>query len=111
MKFQWQIIEMRDPSILPDTPDGSGQAWLLRYVKVVLTFILAAILILFTLGFMLIFVLPAMAIVGGIVLWRWRRLLKLQPSLFQNQQSHVKHSGQAQPIQKNDSHDEEIIDI
>lgn len=90
--IEWRVIEQRDQVAWSDGRNPSTQApravsGVMSGVLAILTLVATGITAVFAFSFLLLVVLPVMLVVGGIAMWRWRRLFKAQAELFRRQRS------------------------
>lgn len=90
--IEWRVIEQRDQVAWSDGRNPSTQAprgvsGIVSGLLAVLTLVATGVMAVFAFSFLLVVVLPVMLIVGGVAIWRWRRLLRAQAELFRQQRS------------------------
>lgn len=90
--IEWRVVERREPAAWSD-PNSQNHGLsetkrpgLLGYIVAGLTVIATGVLAVFAFSFVLLVVLPLLAVAGLVTAWRWRRVIRKHQQQFQNRQ-------------------------
>ena len=113
--IEWRVIEQRDQVAWKGEESGPAESkrpklGILNFLAAGLTLVATGVLAFFAFSFLIVIILPVLVIGGGVMWWRWRRLIRAHQQQFKQSPSSSAQP-QSRPSFSSKADDQDVIDI